>query len=63
MYAIRGGKLCGKPLVDRPTVHNAYRTKFFTVCVDSGKEAVFSRLRIGTPGPGDIYMPEWFDAE
>lgn len=63
VFAIRGGNLSGKPLVDRPTVHNAYRTKLFTLCVDTGKETVFSRLRISAPGPGYMHMPEWIDAE
>lgn len=47
----------------RPTVHNAYRTKLFTLCVDTGKETVYSRLRVGSPGPGYMHMPEWIDAE
>jgi phage terminase large subunit GpA-like protein len=63
VFAIRGGNLSGKPLVDRPTVHNAYRTKLFTLCVDTGKETVFARLRVGSPGPGYMHMPEWIDAE
>ncbi len=63
MYAIRGGNLSGKPLVDRPTVHNAYRTKLFTLCVDTGKQTVFSRLRIGSPGPSYMHMPESIDSD
>jgi phage terminase large subunit GpA-like protein len=63
VFAVRGGNLSGKPLVDRPTTNNAYRTKLFTLCVDTGKETVFARLRIGTSGPGYMHMPEWIDAE
>ena len=50
-------------MVGRPTDHNRYRAKLFTLCVDTGKEIVFSRLRIGTPGPGYCHLPEWIDAE
>jgi phage terminase large subunit GpA-like protein len=35
----------------------------FTLSVDTAKEIVFSRLRIGSPGPGYCLVPEWIDAE
>ena len=63
VFAVRGGSERGKPLVGRPTDHNRYRAKLFTLCVDTGKEIVYSRLRIGTPGPGYCHLPEWIDAE
>jgi phage terminase large subunit GpA-like protein len=31
--------------------------------VDTAKEIVFSRFRIGTPGPRYCHLPEWIDAE
>ena len=63
VFAVRRGDLSGKPLMDRPTTNNAYRTKLFTLCVDTGKETVFARLRIGAPGPSYMHVPEWIDAE
>ena len=63
MFAVRGGNERGKPVVGRPTHNNRYRAKLFTLCVDTAKEIVFSRLRIGTPGPGYCHLPEWIDAE
>jgi phage terminase large subunit GpA-like protein len=35
----------------------------FVLCVDTGKEIVFSRLLIASPGPGYLHLPEWVDAE
>ena len=63
VYAVRGGSERGKPVVGRPTNNNRYRTKLFTLCVDTAKETVYSRLRIQSPGPGYCHLPEWIDQE
>jgi len=63
VFAIRGNAERGKPLVSRPSDRNRYRAKLFNLCVDTGKEIVYSRLRIGVPGPGYCHMPEWIDDE
>lgn len=63
VFAIRGGSERGKPVVGRPTTHNTYRTKLFTLCTDTAKETIFSRLRIASPGAGYCHFPEWVDAE
>ena len=60
---MRGGNERGKEIVGKPTMHNRYRTKLFTLCVDSAKDMIYSRLRIGAPGPGYMHLPEWTDAE
>jgi phage terminase large subunit GpA-like protein len=57
VFAIRGGSVSGKPLVPRPSVRNRYRIKLFTLCVDTGKGAVYSRLKIESPGPGYCHFP------
>lgn len=63
VYAVRGGKELGKPVVSRPSMNNRYRTKLFTLCVDTAKEIVYSRLRIQGPGPGYCHLPDWVDEE
>jgi phage terminase large subunit GpA-like protein len=63
VFAIRGGSERGKPVVDRPTRNNRYRTPLYTLCVDTAKETVSSRLKITAPGPGYLHLPEWVDAE
>jgi phage terminase large subunit GpA-like protein len=63
VFAVRGGTETGKPVVGRPSVHNRYRAKLWTLCVDAAKEAIMSRLRIQAPGPGFVHLPEWVDAE
>ena len=63
VFAIRGGQERDKPLVGRPSNKNRYRTNLFTLCVDSGKETVCSRLRIGMPGPGYCHLPTSVDEE
>ncbi len=63
VFAIRGGSERGKPVVDRPTRNNRYHTPLFTLCVDTAKETICSRLKIATPGPGYMHLPGWIDAE
>ena len=63
VFAIKGGGDRGKPLVGRPTDRNRYRAKLFTLCVDTGKETVFARLKVQEPGPGYCHLPEWIDEE
>ena len=63
VYPIKGSSLKAKELVARPTDKNAYRVRLYSVCVDTAKELIYSRLRIQTPGPGYVHMPEWVDEE
>ena len=63
VFAVRGGSERGKPVVGRPTTQNRYRAKIFTLCVDTAKEIVYSRFRIGSPGSGYCHVPEWIDSE
>jgi terminase, large subunit len=63
VFAVRGGKDKGKPVVGRPSDHNRYRAKLFTLCVDTAKEIIYSRLKIESAGPGYLHLPDWVDAE
>lgn len=69
-YAVRGGKETGKPVVTRSTKRsNAYRANLFTLCTDTAKEIIYSRLRIPLgvsgqqPRPGYVHLPTWIDEE
>jgi phage terminase large subunit GpA-like protein len=63
VFAIKGGSESGKPLVTRPSNTNRYRIHLFVLCVDTGKEVVMARLRIGSPSPGYVHIPDWVDDE
>jgi phage terminase large subunit GpA-like protein len=63
VFPVKGGSLAGRPLVERPSIHNRYRVPLFVLCVDTGKDVVLSRLRISSPGPGFVHLPEWADEE
>jgi phage terminase large subunit GpA-like protein len=68
VYAVRGGSVHGVPLVGRPTANNAYRARLYTLCVDTGKDTIFARLRIGRPQPGMpmagyMHLPEGTDRD
>lgn len=63
VFAVMGDKSVGRPLVGRPTANNKYRARLYMLCVDTGKETVYSRLRIQAPGPGFVHLPNWVDEE
>lgn len=59
VYAVRGGQTRSEPLVGRFTKTNAYRARLFTLCVDTGKETVYARLRREAAGPTCMHFPDW----
>lgn len=60
--AVRGGNTTGIPLVGKPRLKsNRYRQPLWTLCTDTGKELIYSRLGIQEPGPGYMHFPEWAD--
>lgn len=63
VWAIRGGSETGKPVVSRPSDHNRYKVRLFTLCVDTAKELIYSRLALNAPGPGYMHLPEWADED
>lgn len=63
VFPVKGGTTAGRPLLERPSKHNRYRVPLFVLCVDTGKEIIFSRLMISSPGPGYLHLPDWVDAE
>jgi phage terminase large subunit GpA-like protein len=58
VFSIRGGNDPTAPLLGPWTRKNAYRAKVFTLGVDSGKDTIYSRLRITTVGPGYMHVPK-----
>mgnify|MGYP000945003717 CR=1 FL=1 len=63
VYAIKGGTMRGRPLVSRPSRGNRYKVPLYTLCVDTGKEAIMARLAITRPGPGFMHFPPEIDDE
>jgi phage terminase large subunit GpA-like protein len=63
VFAVRGSQERGKPIIGQPSMHNRYRTPLYSICVDTAKGTVLARLRIGSPGPGYVHLPEWVEGE
>lgn len=57
VYASKGRPGAGTPLVGKSSTSNQLRINLFPVGADAGKEAVFSRLALPTPGPGYCHFP------
>lgn len=60
VYPVRGGTETGQPFVPAsPTRGNAYKVPLYTLCTDTGKGALYSRLLLRDPGPGYVHFPNW----
>lgn len=62
-FAIAGSQLMSKPIVVSVSKKNRVSCKVFSICVDTLKTIVYSRLRISKPGPGFMHLPPWVDLE
>ncbi len=68
VFALKGMAGHGKKRSVWPpsaSLNNIGRVRLFIVGVDAAKEAIYSRLRIQSPGPGYVHFPiiEWCSAE
>lgn len=57
IYATKGWAGQGRPIVGVPRHTNRARINLYPVGADTGKEAVYSRLALATPGPGYCHFP------
>jgi len=65
VYAIKGVGGVGLPVVGRPGKRGVERALLFPIGVDTVKEVIYSRLKIGTKGNGFMHFPsdrseDWF---
>jgi phage terminase large subunit GpA-like protein len=58
IFPVKGMAGEGKPLVGSPTRGNRYKVALYGLGVDSAKGTVYSRLRVGQPGPGYMHFPD-----
>lgn len=58
VYAVKGGSQPRRPLLSRHTRAGAARAALFVLGVDVGKELVYSRLKLDSPGPGYCHFPD-----
>jgi len=70
IYAVRGINQVGRPIIERPSRNNPYRTPVYGICTDTAKLQIFARLQIPLPpdsqrAPGCMHFPAapWVDAE
>lgn len=64
VFAIKGAKEAGSPLLGRPTRPDSARTILYHVGSFTGEEMLTKRLaKIPEPGPGYIHLPAWLDVE
>jgi phage terminase large subunit GpA-like protein len=63
VFAVKGIDGPGKPIAGRPSTANAGKVALYPVGVDTAKDALFARLRIGTHGPGFQHFTADHDEE
>lgn len=63
VFPVKGIAGAGKPIAGRPSKANSGQVPLYPVGVDTAKDALFSRLRITTPGPGYQHFTTDHDEE
>lgn len=63
IFPVKGMNQPGKPLVGRPSKNNRYKIRLYPLGVDTGKEVIYSRLRLTDHGPGYCHFPVDRDRE
>ncbi|MCC7202431.1 MAG: phage terminase large subunit family protein [Nitrospirae bacterium] len=63
VFAIKGMGGPGKALVGKPSKSNSANCPLFPIGADTGKDLLFSRLKIKEPGPGYCHFPTSYDEE
>lgn len=58
VFSIKGGSQPSMPLLNKPVRRGRCYAALFVLGVDKGKELVFGRLKIDTPGPGYCHFPD-----
>lgn len=62
VYATKGYSLPGKPIVGRrPTRNNKGRVPLWMIGTDAAKDTLYGRLKLATPGPLYMHIPDWTD--
>ncbi|MGA3295265.1 MAG: phage terminase large subunit family protein [Candidatus Acidiferrales bacterium] len=63
IFALKGSSEAGKEIVGKFSVNNRYRVKLFTIGTDTAKDRIFARLKIPSPGPGYLHLPNFVEDE
>lgn len=58
IFAIKGLRSVGSPVVGRPSRNNSLRVPLFPIGTESAKDQIFSWLKLTEPGPGYMHYPE-----
>jgi phage terminase large subunit GpA-like protein len=60
---LKGSSESGKEILGKFSVNNKYRVKLWLIGTDTAKDRIFARLKIPTPGPGFMHLPDFVETE
>lgn len=63
VFALKGAKDRGKPLVGRPRRSGVKMVRLFEVGTDTAKTTLYGNLRLQEPGPGYLHFPMTYDRQ
>lgn len=63
VFAVKGADLLSRPVLVEESVVKRSNARLYRVATYAAKDRIFSRLKIGEPGPGYMHFPEWVDEE
>ena len=64
VYGSKGSSVVSsgqRPLIKKPSKNNSHRVNVYSIATDTGKDMLFARLAIDTPGPSYIHFNRSFD--
>jgi phage terminase large subunit GpA-like protein len=63
IFALKGSSEAGKEILGKFSINNQYRVKLFMIGTDTAKDRIFARLKIPSPGPGYMHLPDFAEDE
>jgi phage terminase large subunit GpA-like protein len=63
IWACKGSSESGKEILGKFSLNNQYRVKLWSLGTDTAKDRIFARMKIPSPGPGFMHVPDWIDDE
>jgi phage terminase large subunit GpA-like protein len=63
IFALKGSSESGKEILGKFSVNNQYRVKLWSIGTDTAKDRIFARLKIPSPGPAFMHLPDFIEEE
>jgi phage terminase large subunit GpA-like protein len=63
IFPLKGSSESGKEILGKVSMNNAYRVRLWIIGTDTAKDRIFARMKIPSPGPGFMHLPDFVEDE